>query len=154
MVKVTGESGPSIKSILLYCTFFLVQWNWQRWIWIFLVYIHMQIIFVRSTINFFFYFFFLYVNIFSWRNKEKFIWITLLPIITHMQLTHLCKVDSSTLTFWNDSFPTEGVCGFFLVLPCFIEIPVFNSEYTTIRHHVLCVWSGSTLFANVCFIWH
>ena len=46
------------------------------------------------------------------------------PII----LTHLCQMDSSTLTLWTGPFPTEGVSGQFLLLPCFMKIPVFNAN--------------------------
>ena len=52
-------------------------------------------------------------------------------------------MDSSTLTVWADSFPTEGVPGLFLLLQvnCFVEIPVFNANSVD-------PGSGSILFAN------
>ena len=40
-------------------------------------------------------------------------------------LTHLCRVDSSTLTLWTGAFPIKGM---FLLLRCLIEIPVFNAN--------------------------
>ena len=43
-------------------------------------------------------------------------------------LTHLYRVDSTTATFWTGASPTEGVYGWILLLPCFIEIPVFNAN--------------------------
>ena len=36
-------------------------------------------------------------------------------------LTHSCPVNSSTSTHWTGPFPIEGVTGWFLLLPCFIE---------------------------------
>ena len=36
-------------------------------------------------------------------------------------------MDSSTLTLRSSLFPTEGVNGWFLLLPCFIESPVFDA---------------------------
>ena len=35
----------------------------------------------------------------------------------------LCRVDSPTSTFWTGPFP-EGVCGQFLLVPCFMGSPV------------------------------
>ena len=40
-------------------------------------------------------------------------------------LTHLCRVDSSTI-LWTGPFPTELVSGYFVV--CFIEISVINTN--------------------------
>ena len=37
-------------------------------------------------------------------------------------------MDSSTLIHWTGPFPVEGMCGLFLFLPCFIEIPVLNAN--------------------------
>ena len=58
----------------------------------------------------------------------------------YVSLTHLCRVDSSTSTFWTSPFPKEGVSGYFflLLLVCFIEIHVFNANSEDpIRHRVL-----------------
>ena len=44
-----------------------------------------------------------------------------------MFLTHLCVITSTTSTLWTDPFHVEGVSGLFLLIPCFIEIPVFNA---------------------------
>ena len=43
-------------------------------------------------------------------------------------LAHICRVDSPTLTLRTGLFPIKGVSGQFLLLPCFIEIPVFNAN--------------------------
>ena len=43
-------------------------------------------------------------------------------------LTHLCRVDSSTLTLWPGPFPVKGVSGWFVLLPCFTEIPVLYAN--------------------------
>ena len=43
-------------------------------------------------------------------------------------LTHLCRVDSSTITLWTGPFPAEGVSGLLLLLPYFINISVFNAN--------------------------
>ena len=37
-------------------------------------------------------------------------------------------MDYSTSSLWTDLFPIEGVSGYILLLPCFIEIPVFNAK--------------------------
>ena len=37
-------------------------------------------------------------------------------------------MDSPTLIIWTDPFPTEEVSGQILLLPYFIEIPVFNAN--------------------------
>ena len=38
-------------------------------------------------------------------------------------------MDSYTSTFWTDPFPVEGVSGNFSLLPCLIEIHVFNANF-------------------------
>ena len=38
-----------------------------------------------------------------------------------LHLTHLCRDDSATSTFWTGPFPIERVSGYFLLLSCFIE---------------------------------
>ena len=43
-------------------------------------------------------------------------------------LTHLCQVNSSTTTLWNILFPIAGCLVSLVLLPCFIEIPVFNAN--------------------------
>ena len=43
-------------------------------------------------------------------------------------LINLCQVNSSASTFWTRPFPVKGVSNFFLLLPCFIEIPVLNAN--------------------------
>ena len=43
-------------------------------------------------------------------------------------LTHLSRVDSSTLTLWAGPFPVKGVSSKFLLLPWFTEIPVRNAN--------------------------
>ena len=43
-------------------------------------------------------------------------------------LTHLCLVDSYTLSFWTSPFPIKRMTGYVLLLPCFIEIHVFNAN--------------------------
>ena len=45
-----------------------------------------------------------------------------------MYLTHLHQVDSSTTTHWLDRFPVEDGLVSFLLLLCFIEIPVINAN--------------------------
>ena len=49
-------------------------------------------------------------------------------LMFHYILTYLCRVDSSTLTFWTRPFPTERMSGHFLLLLCFKEIPVFKTN--------------------------
>ena len=45
-------------------------------------------------------------------------------------LTHLCLMESSTLTPWTGSFQNKECLDSFLLLhvPCCIEIPVFNAN--------------------------
>ena len=44
-------------------------------------------------------------------------------------LTHLCLVESSTSSLWRGPIPVErSLVSFFLLLPCFIEIPVFYAN--------------------------
>ena len=43
-------------------------------------------------------------------------------------LTRLCQATSSTLTLLIGPFQIEGVSSKFLLLPCFIEITVFNAN--------------------------
>ena len=44
-------------------------------------------------------------------------------------LTHLCRVDCSVSTVWKDPFLIEEVFNYFsIIIPCFIEIPVFNAN--------------------------
>ena len=59
-------------------------------------------------------------------------------------------MDSSISTLWTGPFPVEGESGYFLLSPCLIEIRVFKVNSVDRDHDVaLCVWFGSTLFANV-----
>ena len=37
-------------------------------------------------------------------------------------------MDSATSTLWTGPFPVKGVACYFLLLPCFIETSVFNSN--------------------------
>ena len=37
-------------------------------------------------------------------------------------------MDSTTSTLWTGPFQIDGVSGYFLFLPCFIEIPVSNAN--------------------------
>ena len=49
--------------------------------------------------------------------------------VLHVCLTHLCRVDTSTWTLWTGSISSRrGVWLFFVLFPCFIEIPVFNAN--------------------------
>ena len=48
--------------------------------------------------------------------------------LRYVHLTHLCRVDSSTSTLWTDPLPVEGVVDSFLLLPCCIEICLFNAN--------------------------
>ena len=48
--------------------------------------------------------------------------------MSNIPLTHICPVDSATSTLCTVYFPTEGVSGWFLLLSCFIEIPVLNAN--------------------------
>ena len=48
-------------------------------------------------------------------------------------------MDSSTLTHWTGPFPTEGVSGQFLLLPCFMKIPVFNANSVD-SDDAFCMW--------------
>ena len=41
--------------------------------------------------------------------------------------THLRRVDSSIITLWNGLYPIEGVSSWYLSLPYFIEISIFNA---------------------------
>ena len=50
-----------------------------------------------------------------------------LTSIRNIFLTHLCRMESSTLTLWTGPFPTERVSGYFLLLPCLIEISISNT---------------------------
>ena len=43
-------------------------------------------------------------------------------------LTHLLRMDSSTSTLWTGPLPIEGVSVKSLLLPCFIEFPVLNTN--------------------------
>ena len=40
----------------------------------------------------------------------------------------ICRVVSFTLTLWTSPFPMERVSDYFLLLPCFIMIPLFNAN--------------------------
>ena len=53
--------------------------------------------------------------------SQKYIWQSTCSLL--QWLTHLCWVDSATLTLWISHFPIEWVSGCFSLLPCFIEIP-------------------------------
>ena len=46
----------------------------------------------------------------------------------NIKITNLCQVDSSTLTFGPSPLPTERASGYFPILQCFIEFPVFNAN--------------------------
>ena len=59
-------------------------------------------------------------------------------------LTNLRQVDSSIPTLWISQFPAEGVAGYFLLLPCLIEIHVLNANSVDPDQTLL-----STLFAIV-----
>ena len=37
-------------------------------------------------------------------------------------------MEFSTFSIRTSPFPMQGVSGFFLIIPCFIEIPVFNAN--------------------------
>ena len=37
-------------------------------------------------------------------------------------------MNSATLTLWTGPFQIKGVSGWFLLLPCFIDIPVLNAN--------------------------
>ena len=37
-------------------------------------------------------------------------------------------MDSASLTLWTGHFPVEGMSGWFLLLPCFKEVPVLNAN--------------------------
>ena len=43
-------------------------------------------------------------------------------------------MDSSTLTLLTGSFLNERVSSYFLILPCFIEIPVFKANSVDSSH--------------------
>ena len=43
-------------------------------------------------------------------------------------LTHLCRVDSSSLCLWIGPFAIADCVVSFLLLPYYIEIPVFNAN--------------------------
>ena len=43
-------------------------------------------------------------------------------------LTHLCRVDYSTSALWTGIFSKEGVSGKFLLIACFLEIPICNAS--------------------------
>ena len=46
-----------------------------------------------------------------------------------LHVIHLCRMDSSNITFLTGPFQIEGRSDFVL-LPCVIEIPVFNAVWT------------------------
>ena len=56
-------------------------------------------------------------------------------------------MDSSIASLLTGPFPKEGVSGSFLLLPCFIEIPVFNANSVDPDQT-----PHAALFANVSFI--
>ena len=49
-------------------------------------------------------------------------------LLVLIELTHLCRVESSRSSLWTGPFPTEGVSGKLLSFPCFIEIPLFSTN--------------------------
>ena len=63
-------------------------------------------------------------------------------------LTHLCRVESSTSSFWTGLFPIYGVSGWFLLLTSFAEISIFKENIVDPDQ---APRSGSTLFLNVPF---
>ena len=69
-------------------------------------------------------------------------------------LTHLCLVDSSTITLWTVLFPIAGcLVGFYY--DCFTEIPEVNANIVGPDKTPLNAasnLSGSTLFASVLFM--
>ena len=46
----------------------------------------------------------------------------------NMLLAHLRRVDSSTVSLWTGPFSIGCLDNFYLLLPCVIEIPVFNAN--------------------------
>ena len=70
-------------------------------------------------------------HVFLWRNKTYFRDTPyFLVLCTHPLpfLTHLCLVESSTSSLWTGPIPIEGGLVRFLLLQCFIEIPVFYAD--------------------------
>ena len=90
-------------------------------------------------------FFVLFICDVETRNGHQFI-----------MLTHLCRMDSSTITVRTGLFPSEGILMSFTytikLILCFTEIPVFNANSAdtdqTPRPNL------STLFATVPFMGH
>ena len=58
-----------------------------------------------------------------WLKKKK-----ILSGAMDYLLTHLCQGVSSTITLWTSPFPIERESYYFLLLPCFTEITVFNAN--------------------------
>ena len=66
-----------------------------------------------------------------WRHRTKS--GTKHPVMKLIQQTkqtigYLCRMDFSTFTLLTGPFPIWGVFGYILLIPCFIEIPVFNAN--------------------------
>ena len=49
-------------------------------------------------------------------------------IYGNITLNHLCRIGYSTLTIWTSALPIKGVSGQFLLLSCFIAIPVLYAN--------------------------
>ena len=59
-------------------------------------------------------------------NKKNITNLSSAGVPTVKALAHLCRMDFSTRTLWTGPFQVKGMSGHFLLLPCFIEIQVFN----------------------------
>ena len=70
-------------------------------------------------------------------------------LCSNLTLSHVCRVDFSTLTLWIGPFPIKGVSGLFLCVSCFVENSDLNANGVDPDQTPR---SGSSLFVNVLFI--
>ena len=63
-------------------------------------------------------------------------------------------MEFSTFSIRTGPFPVQGVSGFFLIIPCFIEIPVVNANSVDFDQSLRSATSdlGLHCFANVLFM--
>ena len=69
-------------------------------------------------------------------------------------LTHLCRVASSTCIIWTGPFQIEWASGWYLLLPCFVEISVFNANSVDLHQMPHSVASDLSLHCLPMHILH